>query len=72
MIVIFLLAESTQHISPIEHSLVMPAYTTHEGQSFTVCVLQLAYIFIALDARRNFHWGLFEILFPPLYKYVVF
>ena len=44
---IFLLAESTQHISPIEQP-IMPAYTTHEGQSFT-----LAYLFIALDAHTR-------------------
>ena len=55
----FLLAESTQHISPIEQPIMQPIQ--HMRGRVLLCVLQLAYIFIALDAHthawRNFHWG---------------
>ena len=38
-------------MSPIEHvAFFTPAYTTHEGQSFTVCVC-VAYVLLALEAR---------------------
>ena len=65
---IFLLAESTQHISPIEQP-IMPAYTTHGGQSFTLCCNLHIYLLhlTHTHAWRNFHLGQGEMS-PPLFE----
>ena len=66
------------------NSLVVPAYTAHEGQSFTVCVATCIYIYctwrththgvISTWDRGEMSPALFEIPFvsPPLYKYVYY